>query len=199
MARHAYYLAWLALALHCLAVVGFGAGLEGYSHLRHAPALLGAGHDGHAWAFNLLGFVLPGLLLAAVMFQSRSGLDSTGWALRLGLALWLLSALAFAAQGILPLDPSSVSAAANGRHAAGWSLWWMAFVPGALLLAFGAGRTPALRGVRGPVALAALLVPVAALALPGQIPIGAAQRLAFVLWFACLAWTATVVARAPQP
>ncbi|TQD43544.1 DUF998 domain-containing protein [Lysobacter aestuarii] len=192
-------MAWAALALFVLALAGFGAALEGYSHWRHAPALLGASGDARALAFNLLAFVVPGLLLAVAMFALRGGRDTAAWPLRVGLALWLLSALAFAGQGLFALDASSVVAEANRHHAAAWSLWWVAFAPGALLLASGVGRVPALRALRWPLALAALLVPVAALLLPGLVPVGAAQRLAFVLWFASLAATATFAARAPQP
>ncbi|MBB1061000.1 DUF998 domain-containing protein [Marilutibacter spongiae] len=199
MVRHAHRMAWAAMALFVLALAGFGATLDGYSHLRHAPALLGAGGDVRSLAFNLSAFVVPGLLLATAMFVLRSGRDSAAWPLRLGLALWLLSALAFAAMGVFALDASSVAAAANRHHAAAWSLWWMAFAPGALMLASGVGGVPGLRRLRWPLALAALLVPATALLLPGLVPVGAAQRLAFVLWFACLAATATAAVRARQP
>ena len=98
----------------------------------------------------------------------------------LALALALLSALAFAAQGLLPLDMRSVDAPANRLHALAWMLWWIAFVPGALLLAVGAGRG---RGFAGACAVAAVAVPVLAVFAPIGAWVGLAQRLAFLLWF----------------
>lgn len=188
-----------ALLLFAVALIGFGGLLDGYSHVRHAPALLGATGDGRALAFNLLAFVLPGALVAATILLLRSRHDAAGWAIRLGLALWLLSALAFAAQGVFPIDASSAAAPANARHAASWSLWWMAFVPGSLLLAIGAGKASLPGPTPWPLACAAILVPVAALLLPALVPVGVAQRVAFGLWFACVAWTTAKLSRFPQP
>src|SRR3546814_9922281 len=65
----------------------------------------------HALAFNALGFVLPGVLAALVAWRLRASLDAGApWAARIGAWLALLSALAFAAQGLLPLDPRDLEA-----------------------------------------------------------------------------------------
>ena len=45
----------VAALLFVLAVLGFGAGLDGYAQARHPVALLGAQGVPHALAFNLLG------------------------------------------------------------------------------------------------------------------------------------------------
>ena len=75
----------VAALLFVLAVLGFGAGLEGYAQARHPVALLGAQGVPHALAFNLLGFVLPGLLAVVVAECLRRGLSATaGWAPRVG-------------------------------------------------------------------------------------------------------------------
>ncbi|PSD48850.1 DUF998 domain-containing protein, partial [Stenotrophomonas maltophilia] len=73
----------VAALLFVLAVLGFGAGLDGYAQARHPVALLGAQGVPHALAFNLLGFVLPGLLAVVVAECLRRRLPATaGWAPR---------------------------------------------------------------------------------------------------------------------
>lgn len=95
----------LVAAALCLgAGLGFATATEGYSHAQHPLALLGATSMPHAHAFNLLAFVLPGALVAVVALRLRAVLgDRAGWAARIGAQALLLSSLAFAAQGLLPL------------------------------------------------------------------------------------------------
>jgi hypothetical protein len=166
---------WLAVLLFAAALVLFGVASSDFSHLRHPLALLGARGEPHALAFNVIGFVVPGLLLAwrATVWRSRQA--GASWALRIGLQLLLLSALAFAAQGLLPLDPTHLLAPASRLHAIAWTAWWVAFVPGALLVAAASRRW-------GGAALA-LLVPALALAGAFALPAPIAQRLAFLAWF----------------
>jgi hypothetical protein len=161
-------LLWLA------AVFGFGAMLDGYSHTQHPVALLGARGIERALAFNVLGLVLPGLLVAWAAMRLRDALGDAGWSARIGAHLWLLSALAFAVQGLVPLDPEDLDAGASRLHATVWSLWWLAFLPGTLMLA--------LRSRGFAVALLAAAVVVVAGAL--LTPAGLSQRIAIVVWFA---------------
>ncbi len=185
------WLGVLAAALHAGAVIGFGAALEGYSQVLHPAALLGARGFPHAGAFNLLAFVLPGLLMAAVALRLRARLPATtGWSGRIGGQLVLLAALGFALQGLLPLDPDDLDNAASGLHAVAWMLWWVAFVPGALALASAWKRAGARGLARFTTVLALLLL---ALVLVGVelLPPGAAQRLAsglWLLWGTLAAW-----------
>ena len=102
------------------------------------------------------------------------------WPARIGIVLVQLSALAFAAQGVVPLDPGDTDATASRLHALAWMLWWIAFVPGALLLALGARRGT---GFTLACLSAALLVPLLAVFAPIGLWVGVAQRLAFLLWF----------------
>lgn len=164
-------LLWLA------AVLGFGAMLDGYSQARHPVALLGARGIERALAFNVLGFVLPGLLVAWVALRLRDVLGDAGWSARIGAHLWLLSALAFAAQGVLPLDPEELDAGASRLHTTAWSLWWIAFLPGAFMLALRSRRL-------GIVLLVAAIVIVAAAMLA---PAGLSQRVGILVWFALVA------------
>ena len=106
--------------------------------------------------------------------------DSAPWTARIGARLALISALAFALQGLLPLEPTDLNSTASRLHALAWMLWWIAFVPGVLLLAVGARR-----GIGFSLAclLAGLLVPLLAVFAPVGSWVGLAQRLAFATWF----------------
>lgn len=181
-----------AVALFVLATAGFGALLEGYDQRLHPVGLLGASGIARAMAFGVLGFVLPGALAAWLAWRWREALPQRSpLAGRLGLQLALLAALAFAAQGVLPLDPSDLDARASRLHATAWMLWWIAFVPAALLLAWSAWRARPRRAVAfGLQFIVAAWVPAFAAWLPGAIAPGLAQRAAFAGWFAWLLWMA---------
>ena len=172
----------VACAVSVAACIGFGLASPDFGQLRHPVALLGADGEPHALAFNLLGFVLPGALLAWLALRWRGDAEGSGWRMRMGLQLLLLAALGFAAQGLLPLDPTDLLAPASRAHAAAWSAWWIAFVAGGLLVgAARAGRT----GL-------ALVLAVLLLAMAGTLamPAALAQRLAFAGWFGWWLWAA---------
>lgn len=192
--RHLSWVAAIAATiLFAAAVAGFGAALDGYSQARHPVGLLGASGVPHALAFNALGFALPGLLAAFVAWRLRAAVgDGAPWAARIGAWLSLLSAIAFAAQGLLPLDPGDLESSASRAHATAWTLWWVALLPATLLLAIGLRGEPASRGlVLASVAAAVVVVVLATLPLDLLAP-AAAQRVVFAAW---LAWTLVVASR----
>ena len=170
-----WWLAAVALLVCVAAVAAFGASSPDFGQLRHPVALLGADGEPNALAFNLLGFVLPGALLGWLAWRWRSQAGNYGWRARLGLQMLLLSALAFAAQGLLPLDPTDLLAPASRAHAVAWSAWWIAFVAGGVLLAGGRGGRVGLLVVLGVLLLA--------MAGASLVPAALAQRLAFLGWF----------------
>lgn len=181
-ARFTPYFGSLAALSFALAVVGFGTSLSGYSQARHPVSLLGAIGVPHALAFNLLGFLLPGLLAVLAGLELRRRMPATaGWSARIGAQLIVLSALAFAAQGLSPLDPSDLYAPGARLHAMAWMLWWIAFVPGALLLAYGLRSLVLVSVVAAVAVLGFGLFTTDALA-PGVV-----QRIAFGTWFAWFA------------
>ena len=182
--RHA---AWLAAAMWLSAVLAFGVMVEGYSQALHPVALLGARGMPHALAFNFLGLLLPGLLAALSAYSLRQRLPANAaWSARIGAWMLLVSALAFAAQGLLPLDPSDLDAPGSRRHAVAWMLWWIAFVPAALLLAIGLSGVRGRRAIALASVVAAALVLVFAVLAPVALGVGVAQRIAFGVWFAWL-------------
>ena len=189
-ARIAAHAAWL---LFVASAAIFGAILpaqhDGFSHLTHPLAWLGARSVPGAIGFNLCGFVLPGVLAAFALWSIRGAMPkNTPWAMRIGVQLAVLSALAFAAQGLLPLDLNDPN---GGAHTLAWTLWWLSFIPGAALFAWGLRRTPARAGVVSLSAIAALALPLMIFAAPLVVPIAVAQRAAFLIWFAWVAWMTT--------
>ena len=168
------------------ALAGFGAALEGYDHGDWPVALLGASGVPRAAAFNAVGYVLPGLLAAFVALRRRARLSpGAGMPVRLGLSLLLLAAVAFAAQGVLPLDPAGPDAGRGRLHGVAWALWSLAFAAAAMAFAIAAAIARS-----GPDALlhlgAALLVLVPAWPGSDLLSLAVGQRLAYAIWFCWL-------------
>ncbi|NUS39375.1 MAG: DUF998 domain-containing protein [Lysobacter sp.] len=178
---------WFAVAL-----LAFAARVPGYRHALHPPALLGATGMPDAMAWNVLGFVVPGLLAALALQALHGALRAAGAGrvARVGATVLLLSALAFAAQGLLPLQlGQALDTGAARLHVALWMAWWLAAMAGFALLAAGMRR-------RRLLAAGALLTAIAmgvalhaeALPLAG----GLRERIALAAWFgwiACVSWT----------
>jgi hypothetical protein len=184
--------ATLALLGFLVALLGFGAALDGFSHARHPVALLGARGVPRWAAFDLLGFLLPGLCawfatVRASMTDNASG-DGGGRLLGIGWTLCTFAALAFAAQGVLPADAEKGFGYGLGKlHTAAWTVWWIAFVAGGLLLAIGWRGRVALRFATASVAALVLAFSLF-VAIPGAPALG--QRIAIVAWLGWLAGVA---------
>lgn len=173
---------WAAACVCVAAAIVAGVRLDGYSHALYPLGLLGARGVTGAPLFNFAGFILPGLLAAAVAFGLYRALPAAaGWLPRIGARLLLISGLGFAAQGLLPLDPQDLDSQVSGLHAAAWMVWWTAFVAGAPLLAVGLRPIGVLAIAVACVLLAMILVPSSLLEPP------LAQRIALVTWLAWLA------------
>jgi hypothetical membrane protein len=89
----------LAAAVFWTALLAFGNLRADYSQLTKAVSELGAIGAPHALAWNVLGFIAPGLLLAASALGIATAVDGRGGVLR-----WLLtgSGIAFAGTGVFP-------------------------------------------------------------------------------------------------
>jgi hypothetical protein len=185
LSRHA---ALLAAACFLVAVLGFGLALDGYSQRAHPVGLLGARTIPGGWGFNLLAFIVPGVLLAWQAWRLRDALDHHGHRVhavaRVGAQMLQLSALAFAAQGVLPLDPTDLHNPVSARHAAAWMIWWLSFAVGGTLLGIGLVRRLAWRHFAAVTLLVAIALPLCALKLPQVLEAGWAQRVGLLLWFA---------------
>lgn len=170
-----------------VALVFFAARIPEYDQTLHPPALLGAAGMPDARAWNLLGFFMPGLLATLAL----SGLDrvmrarGAGLAARVGLTLLLLSALAFAAQALLPLQLGRAVDAGSARlHVAAWTLWWLSALAGFVALAVGSLRRP-LTAIGALVAATVMALALHAPSLP--MPGGVRERVALAVWFGWIA------------
>lgn len=197
---------WLAGVVFALALAWAGAQLEGYEHARHSVGVLGSTRSPVAAIFNATGFELPGALLAIAALALGRALrrGQASFAARIGADLMVIAGVAFAAQGVFPLDLSDGDGAASQRHVLALTVAMIAMLPSMLLLAGGLRRAQgwrALPQLGG--AFAALLV--LALAwpphewLPGwEGRSGFSQRLALLAFFAWPALVALVVIRRRQ-
>lgn len=177
-----------SLLVFACALFALSARWPGYSHLRHPVALPGASGLPGAPLFDAMVFVLPGASILLVAWWLRSAIADAGWWPRIGAALLSLSALAFVAQGLLPLDPEDLDGGGSRLHASAWTAWLIAFAVGAPLFSW------TLRGARTASLALAWLVPLFALFGNAFLPEGIAQRFAFAVWFA---WFWFVAARGP--
>ncbi len=181
-------------------IFGFGALLDGYSQANHPVSLLGATGVPRALAFNLLAFVLPGLVAALLAVELRARLPAgAGWWTRLGTQMLLLSALGLTAMGLLPLDPQDLESEPSRLHGTAWMGWVIAFVLGSAALAIGLGRKRLAGRLAWISGAAALALPLAAFLLPELLGAGVAQRLAFAVWFGWFAYAARRTSLAARP
>lgn len=90
-----------AAAVFTASVIGFAAlRTDGYTHATKAVSELGAIGAPHALAFNLLGFILPGLLIMVFAAALKSAAGGRWF----GPLLLALSGAAMAAAGAFPAD-----------------------------------------------------------------------------------------------
>lgn len=174
----------LAAVVWLLALIVFGLRLPGYSQWLHPVSLLGATGVPHATGFNVLGFMLPGMLAAFAALQLLQRMTAAaGRGQRIAGQLLLLAALAFTSMGLLPLDAGDIESRASQYHASLWMVWLVAFVAGSLLLAI-CSRKREQGGQRLALLAAACgtWVFVAAFGLEAVMPVALAQRLAFAGW-----------------
>ncbi len=134
-----------AALLFLTALVGFAAMRDdGYTHGTKAVSELGAIGAPNALLFNVLGFIVPGLLVMVL-----------GWALQLavaperkpiGPALLICSGLFFALAGVLPVDMDDLGAMSSLGHVLAVMGSGFAFAGSVFFLGARMRRDPAWRG-----------------------------------------------------
>jgi hypothetical membrane protein len=170
----------LAPPLFAVAIVLFAGLRTDYSHLTDAVSELGARGASNALAWNLIGFIAVGLLIAAF---SWGLFEVTGsWA---ALVFVGLSGLGFAGTGVFPADMADLAAPSSRMHILMSLICFGAFVLGAFILCWRFFKLPDWHGVAIGSGLFGLL---ALLTMPVRemdIPPGLAQRVSFGIY---LAW-----------
>ncbi len=158
-------------------VFGFAALRPDYSHLNDAVSELGSVDAPRKWAFNVLGYVTPGLLTALCGFAlgraaaPRAVISPT---------LLALAGLGLTIAGVFPADMADMQAPTTLLHVVGVStgLLWP---PSALWLAFRARRE---RPAFALATVICVLAMVGTYGLYAAFPAypGAVQRLTFAAW-----------------
>ncbi len=201
------HLGWLAAVIFALALWWLGADHTGFDAARHPVGHLGAVQAPLGWRWNTLGFVLPGLFLFGFSLALESAMRSEGCgrAGRIGTGLLMISALAFAAQGVWHFDLDDELARGTQAHVSALALALLALLAGASFVAASIRRLPRWRmlTVLGQVLAALLLV---TLVWPPQEVFevfharpGHAQRLILALYFAWFLLASRVALAAIKP
>jgi hypothetical membrane protein len=160
-----------------------------YSHATRAVSELGAVGAPHQWTWNILGFLLPGLLVVLFGIGTGHALAPRG---RSASILLMISGLAFAATGVFPADLHAMSSFATRAHIVASLISLAAWFPAAIVIAVVAhtlDRKPLMwASIAGLAALLASIVLGAAFLSRGY-----AQRLNFAAYFAWIVWIACLL------
>ncbi|MGN6111613.1 MAG: DUF998 domain-containing protein [Luteimonas sp.] len=202
--RAGLHAGWIAGALFAVALLAIAAATPGYEHAYQPVSFLGMrGAPLAAW-WNMLGFGLPGALMAwfALALQRPLQAAGTGSLARIGTWLLLVSGLAFAGNGLFPFDPREPDGLSTKLHVTMLTVALLGFLPATAVLAAALRRVPGWRLL----STAGLLLGVATLlsvlqrmadAVPGlQDHPGYAQRVTLALYFLWLALAARIALRA---
>jgi hypothetical membrane protein len=181
-----------AATIFLLGVIGFAAhGPEGYAHGTQMVSELGALGAPHALAFNILVFIVPGLLIATFGLALRQELGPSSSAILIS-----LSGLSLVSVALFPIDPGFRDAPTNVLHSVFAQFCGSAFVM-ALILHSGALRAHPRLGTLGRITpwFASVLIIKAAWHLfwaPGQmLEAGWNERLnlaAYFAWMTLASW-----------
>jgi hypothetical membrane protein len=180
--------AWI---LFWAASVVFGALRPSYSHVVNTISELGAVGTPHATAWNVLGFIVPGVLLAIVGATiARAANVQRSSSRTIATALLALSGLAVAGQGLMPAEMvngvADVTSASTRGHFISSLISGAAWAVGALLLVTPMRTNSTWRGLHIVSVVLVVLTLVASFVLRGALPDGLAQRIGnafFCGWF----------------
>lgn len=197
--RHGVHAGWIAALVFALALCA--------ADMAAGPRMLAAfGADGAAFApwWNVFGFALPGLLIAAFAFALEGPMRVAGARRggRIGSTLLMLSGLFFAAQSLLPYDSDAPDARASQLHVVALSLSLIAFLPAAAFIAASLRKAPAWRWLRwfgtllAGVVLLGLLLPPSEWPSPLQHQPALVQRIMLAAYFGWVAVASVVALRA---
>ncbi len=179
-----------AWVLFWAASVVLGALRPSYSHVVNTISELGAVGTPHAAAWNVLGFIVPGLLLAlAGATIARTASPQPSLSRTLATVLLVICGLAVAGQGVMPAEMTNgvadVASTSTQGHFIGSLISGAAWALGALLLVGPMKRNPNWRSLSIVSAVLVVLTLVASLTLRGTLPDGLAQRIGnafFCVW-----------------
>lgn len=169
----------------------FGALRPSYSHAVNAISELGVRGTPNATMWNIVGFVVPGLLLALTGGVVAHAIDrEKSWSGNLSRLLLVLAGLAIAGQGVIPAEMTNGVADITSPYTRGHFISSLvsgaAWAIGVLLLIGPMSRNPEWRRWRLVSLVLVVLAFVASFSVRGTLPDGLAQRLGnaiFSAWF----------------
>lgn len=157
---------------------------DGYSHLTKAVSELGSLDAPHWQVFNMLGYVLPGLLIGVFAWGLGKNFASE-FAHRLPFAMLAASGMLLALSGIFPMDMAHRLAPGSVLHQVGASGSGLAWLLSAFTLGRPLRRNPAWAGMARPL-LGLVWATIALIVLVGAVSPatpGLGQRVAFAGYF----------------
>jgi hypothetical membrane protein len=162
-----------------------------YSHVVNTLSELGAVGTPYATGWNVLGFIVPGALLAlAGATIARAANPEPSPSRTLATVLLVLCGLAVAGQGLMPAEMANgvadVTSASTRGHFISSLVSGAAWALGALLLVGPMKRNPNWRSLYIASAVLVVLTLLASFTLRGTLPDGLAQRIGnafFCVWF----------------
>jgi hypothetical membrane protein len=180
-----------AWVLFWAASVALAALRPSYSHVVNTISELGAVGTPNATAWNVLGFIIPGVVLALTGATIARTANATPSVSRtLATVLLVLCGLAVAGQGLFPAEMANgvadVTSASTREHFISSLLSAATWVVGALLLVGPMKRNPSWHSLYIVSAALVVLTLVALVTLRGALPDGLAQRIGnafFCIWF----------------
>jgi hypothetical membrane protein len=191
-ARRPAVAAGAATLIFWCALVAFAAARPDYSHFHQAVSELGSVGTPRMWAWNLIGFILPGALLAYAGWRIGRQVAPTGWVLP---GLLALGGAMMALAGLSPADMDHRTGLSTVVHLIGSNGSLLAWLAATILLAV---------RVRGPwrdlavVAILAVLAVIVTFALYDASRTALTQRWLFAAFFASyLGWALMLARRRP--
>jgi hypothetical membrane protein len=189
MSRTAGFLGIGACAIFWSASFAFGALRPGYSHSIHTISELGVIGAPNATLWNIVGFIVPGLLLAvtggALARAVRRERSNT---LVLAGLLLVVAGLAVAGQGLIPAEMirgvADVTSPYTRGHFISSLVSGAAWAIGALLLVKPMKQNPDWRGWRIVSVVLVIMTLIASFTLRGVLPDGLAQRIGNIIFHA---------------
>jgi hypothetical membrane protein len=180
-----------AWVLFWAASIALAALRPSYSHVVNTISELGAVGTPHATAWNVLGFIIPGALLAlAGATIARTVNPKPSVSRTFATALFVLCGLAVAGQGVFPAAMANgvadVTSASTRGHFISSLLSGATWAIGALVLVGPMKRNPNWHSLYIVSAALVALTLVASFTLRGALPDGLAQRIGnafFCIWF----------------
>ncbi len=188
-AKSAPYLAFAAAILFWASLAGFAALNPHYSHFRKSVSELGAWGEPNMWAFNVLGFIAPGLLVALFGWTLAQSAAPRRW---LTASLFALAGILVALAGASPADMSNFGSLTTIGHLVGSNGSALAWFAALIALAIAAGKSwPALSVV----SILGVILMLAAFSLYFWAPLPRAiiQRICFGVFFGWYVLAAVLV------